>query len=191
MEDKENVKNTEVKAVKKDFKKGMKKPFKKTPTKTLDEVVLETKAVVKVTKGGRQRRFQAVVLVGDKKGQVGLGTGKANEVSEAVKKARQEATKNIVKISIVDGRTIPHEVVRKEGATTVILKPAFAGCGLVAGGAVRSVLDIAGVKDIVSKSLGSRKKINVARATIDALVSVKPVKVVALERGKTKEEILG
>ena len=78
MEDKENVKNTEVKAVKKDFKKGMKKPFKKTPTKTLDEVVLETKAVVKVTKGGRQRRFQAVVLVGDKKGQVGLGTGKAN-----------------------------------------------------------------------------------------------------------------
>ena len=111
MEDKENVKNTEVKAVKKDFKKGIKKPFKKTPTKTLDEVVLETKAVVKVTKGGRQRRFQAVVLVGDKKGQVGLGTGKANEVSEAVKKARQEATKNIVKISIVDGRTIPHEVV--------------------------------------------------------------------------------
>lgn len=191
MEDKENVKNTEVKTVKKDFKKGMKKPFKKTPTKTLDEVVLETKAVVKVTKGGRQRRFQAVVLVGDKKGQVGLGTGKANEVSEAVKKARQEATKNIVKISIVDGRTIPHEVVIKEGATTVILKPAYEGCGLVAGGAVRSVLDIAGIKDIVSKSLGSRKKINVARATINALVSVKPIEVVALERGKTKEEILG
>ena len=133
MEDKENVKNTEVKAVKKDFKKGMKKPFKKTPTKTLDEVVLETKAVVKVTKGGRQRRFQAVVLVGDKKGQVGLGTGKANEVSEAVKKARQEATKNIVKISIVDGRTIPHEVVRKEGATTVILKPAYEDVDLLLG----------------------------------------------------------
>ena len=181
---------------KKEFKKDQKrkdnkKPFKKAPAKTLDEIIVETKAVVKVTKGGRQRRFQAVVLVGDKKGLVGLGTGKAAEVSEAVKKARQDANKNVVRIPIIDGRTIPHEVVRKEGATTVILKPAFAGCGLVAGGAVRSVLDIAGVKDIVSKSLGSRKKINVARATINALVSVKPIEVVALERGKTKEEILG
>ena len=194
MEEKENKMETKKvsKIEKKDVKnKGNKKPFKKSPVKTLDEVVLDTKAVVKVTKGGRQRRFQAVVLVGDKKGLVGLGTGKANEVSEAVKKARQEATKNAVRIAIVDGRTIPHEVVCKQGATTVIIKPASAGTGLVAGGAVRSVLDIAGVKDVMSKSLGSRKKINVARATISALQSVKTMEQVCAERGKTKEEILG
>ncbi|MDD5979605.1 MAG: 30S ribosomal protein S5 [bacterium] len=194
MEEKENKMETKKvsKTEKKDVKnKGNKKPFKKSPVKTLDEVVLDTKAVVKVTKGGRQRRFQAVVLVGDKKGLVGLGTGKANEVSEAVKKARQEATKNAVRIAIVDGRTIPHEVVCKQGATTVIIKPASAGTGLVAGGAVRSVLDIAGVKDVMSKSLGSRKKINVARATISALQSVKTIEQVCAERGKTKEEILG
>ena len=105
--------------------------------------------------------------------------------------ARQEATKNAVRIAIVDGRTIPHEVVCKQGATTVIIKPASAGTGLVAGGAVRSVLDIAGVKDVMSKSLGSRKKINVARATISALQSVKTIEQVCAERGKTKEEILG
>ncbi len=194
MEEKENKVETKKvnKMDKKDIKnKGNKKPFKKSPVKTLDEIVLDTKAVVKVTKGGRQRRFQAVVLVGDKKGLVGLGTGKANEVSEAVKKARQEATKNAVRIAIVDGRTIPHEVVCKQGATTVIIKPASAGTGLVAGGAVRSVLDIAGVKDIMSKSLGSRKKINVARATISALQSIKTIEQVCAERGKTKEEILG
>lgn len=194
MEEKEIKQDTKkiIKSDKKNNKKpGNKKSFKKAPVKTLDEIVLETKAVVKVTKGGRQRRFQAVVLVGDKKGLVGLGTGKANEVSEAVKKARQEATKNVVRIAIVDGRTIPHEVVCKQGATTVIIKPASAGTGLVAGGAVRSVLDIAGVKDIMSKSLGSRKKINVARATISALQSVKTIEQVCLERGKTKEEILG
>ena len=193
MEEKEIKETKRVnKTDRKDNKKsGNKKPFKKAPVKTLDEIVLETKAVVKVTKGGRQRRFQAVVLVGDKKGLVGLGTGKANEVSEAVKKARQEATKNVVKIAIVDGRTIPHEVTCKQGATTVVIKPASAGTGLVAGGAVRIVLDIAGVKDIMSKSLGSRKKINVARATISALQSVKTIEQVCAERGKTKEEILG
>src|SRR5574344_336411 len=95
-------------------RKGPKKPFRKSNTKELDEVVLDTKAVVKVTKGGRQRRFQAVVLVGDKKGLVGLGIGKANEISEAVKKARQDAQKNIVKVPIVDRRTIPHEVKMEE-----------------------------------------------------------------------------
>lgn len=186
----EENKTTDRKEFRKD-KKGPKKPFKKAPSKELDEIVLDTKAVVKVTKGGRQRRFQAVVLVGDKKGLVGLGTGKANEVSEAVKKARQEATKNVVKISIVDNRTIAHEVVGVKGATRVIIKPAKAGTGLVAGGAVRSVLEIAGIKDITSKSLGSRKKINVARATLSALQSVKTIEQVSLERGKTKEEILG
>lgn len=161
------------------------------PVKTLDEVVLDTKAVVKVTKGGRQRRFQAVVVVGDKKGLVGLGIGKANEISEAVKKARQDANKNVVRIPIIDGRTIPHEVHGIKGATRVVIKPASEGTGLIAGGAVRSVLEIAGYRDIVSKSLGSRTKINMARATIGALQSMKTIDQVCELRGKTKEEILG
>ena len=161
------------------------------PTKMYDEIVLDTKAVVKVTKGGRQRRFQAVVLVGDKKGLVGLGIGKANEISEAVKKARQDAGKNIVRVSIVDNRTIAHEVTMDEGATKVIIKPASAGTGLVAGSAVRSVLEIAGYHDIISKSLGARSKINMARATINALLSIKTIEQVQEERGKTREEVLG
>lgn len=161
------------------------------PVKTLDEIVLDTKAVVKVTKGGRQRRFQAVVLVGDKKGLVGLGIGKANEISEAVKKARQDANKNVVKVPVVEGRTIPHEVTFDEGATKVIIKPASAGTGLVAGSAVRAVLEIAGYHDIISKSLGARSKINMARATIKALQSMKTIEQVCEARGKTKEEILG
>jgi len=161
------------------------------PTKMYDEVVLDTKAVVKVTKGGRQRRFQAVVLVGDKKGLVGLGIGKANEISEAVKKARQDAQKNVVKVPIVDGRTVPHEIMNEEGATKVVIKPASAGTGLVAGSAVRAVLEIAGYHDIISKALGARTKINMARATINALQSMKTIEQVCEARGKTKEEILG
>ena len=171
-------------------KKVERKKFSR-PQNTLDEIVLDTKAVVKVTKGGRQRRFQAVVLVGNKKGLVGLGTGKANEVSEAVKKARQEANKNVVKLAMVDQRTIPHEVVGIKGATRVIIKPAKAGTGVIAGGAVRAVLEMAGYKDIVSKSLGARTKINMARATLKALESLKTIEEVAAMRGKTKEEILG
>lgn len=166
------------------------KKFNK-PAKTFEEIILDTKAVVKVTKGGRQRRFQAVVLVGDKKGLVGLGTGKANEISEAVKKARQEANKNVVRVSVVEGRTIPHEVVGVKGATRVVIKPASAGTGLVAGGAVRAVLEMAGYHDIISKSLGSRTKINMARATISALQSLKTIEQVCEARGKSKEEILG
>jgi small subunit ribosomal protein S5 len=161
------------------------------PAKTLEEIVIDTKAVVKVTQAGRQRRFQAVVVVGNKKGLVGLGTGKANEVAEAVKKAKQEANKNLVKIPIVDDRTIPHEVIGKKGATKVIIKPAAEGTGIIAGGAVRSVLEVAGIRDIISKSLGSRTKINMARATLEGLMNLKTIEEVALARGKTKEEILG
>ena len=166
------------------------KKFNK-PAKTFEEIILDTKAVVKVTKGGRQRRFQAVVLVGDKKGLVGLGTGKANEISEAVKKARQEANKNVVRVSVVEGRTIPHDVVGIKAATRVVIKPASAGTGLVAGGAVRAVLEMAGYHDIISKSLGSRTKINMARATLNALANQKSPEHVARLRGKTVEEIRG
>jgi len=159
--------------------------------KQFEELVVEVKSVVKVNKGGRQRRFSACVVVGDRKGQVGLGIGKANEVPDAIKKAIQAANKNIVKIPLVDGRTIQHEVTGINGAAKVFLKPAAAGTGVIAGGAVRAVLELAGVKDILSKSLGSRTKLNMATATINALKSVKSVEEVAKLRGKKVEEILG
>jgi small subunit ribosomal protein S5 len=159
--------------------------------KQFEELVIDVKSVVKVNKGGRQRRFSACVVVGDRKGQVGLGIGKANEVPDAIKKAIQAANKNIVKVALVDGRTIQHEVTGVSGAAKVFLKPAVAGKGVIAGGAVRAVLELAGIKDILSKSLGSRTKLNMATATINALTSVKSAEEVAKLRGKKVEEILG
>ena len=159
--------------------------------KQFEELVIDVKSVVKVNKGGRQRRFSACVVVGDRKGQVGLGIGKANEVPDAIKKAIQAANKNIVKVALVEGRTIQHEVTGVSGAAKVFLKPAVAGKGVIAGGAVRAVLELAGIKDILSKSLGSRTKLNMATATINALTSVKSVEEVAKLRGKKVEEILG
>ena len=159
--------------------------------KTLEELVIDIKSVVKVTKGGRQRRFSATVVVGDRKGRVGLGIGKANEVPDAIKKAIQDANKNIVKIPLIDGRTVAHEAIGTAGAARVIIKPAQAGTGVIAGGSVRAVLELAGVKDIVSKSLGARTKLNMARAALNALKSIKTPEEVAALRGKTVEEILG
>ena len=159
--------------------------------KTLEELVVEIKSVVKVNKGGRQRRFSATVVVGDRKGQVGLGIGKANEVPDAIKKAIQAANKNIVRIPLTDNRTIAHELLGEAGAAKVVLKPASAGTGVIAGGAVRAVLELAGIKDILSKSLGSRTKNNMANATLNALKQLKTPEHVAELRGKTVEEILG
>ena len=159
--------------------------------KTLEEKVIEVKSVVKVTQGGRQRRFSATVVVGDRKGTVGVGIGKANEVPDAVKKAIQSANKNLIKVNLIDNRTIAHEVTGKSGACKVLIKPAPAGAGLISGGAVRAVLDLAGVKDISSKSLGARTKLNMATATMNALKSLKSIEHVCELRGKTKEEILG
>ena len=159
--------------------------------KELEEIVVEVKSVTKVTKGGRKRRFSAWVVLGDRKGRVGLGVGKANEVPDAIKKAIQAATKSIVRIPLVDGRTIQHEALGVNGAAKVFLKPAAAGTGVIAGGAVRAVLELAGVRDILSKSLGSRTKLNMATATINALKSVKSIEEVAKLRGKTEEEIIG
>ncbi len=159
--------------------------------KQFEELVVEIKSVVKVNKGGRQRRFQAVVVIGDRKGRVGLGIGKASEVPDAIKKAIQDAEKNIIKISLIDGRTISHEAIGRAGAARVIVKPAKPGTGVIAGGSVRAILELAGIRDIVSKSLGARTKINMANATLDALKSIKTPEEVARLRGKTKEEILG
>lgn len=156
-----------------------------------EEIVIEVKRVTKVTKGGRNFRFSATVVVGNRKGRVGLGTGKANEVQDAVKKAIATATKNLIEVSLIDNRTIPHEAIGVSGAAKVLIKPAKAGNGVIAGGPVRAVLELAGISDVISKSLGSNTKLNTARATMNALLQQKTVEEVAALRGKSKEEILG
>lgn len=155
----------------------------------LEEKVINIGRVTKVTMGGRHFRFAATVVVGNRKGLVGIGTAKANEVSDAIKKALQAANKNVTKVALIDNRTIPHEAIGKVGRAKVLIKPAKEGNGVIAGGAARAVLELAGVKDIVSKSLGSNTKINVAKATLEALKMQKtPAKVAAL-RGKKVEEL--
>ena len=155
----------------------------------LEDQVISIGRVTKVTKGGRHFRFSATVVVGNRKGLVGLGNGKANEVPEAIKKALQAANKNVFKVDLVDTRTIPHEATAKVGRAIVMLKPAKEGTGVVAGGSARAVLELAGVKDIVSKSLGSNTKINVAKATLDALRMQRTPERVAALRGKKVEEL--
>ena len=156
--------------------------------KQFEEEVVNIGRVTKVTKGGRDFRFSATVAVGDRKGRVGIGTGKAKEVPDAIKKASQAAIKNVVRVSIVDG-TIPHEAIGVRGASRVMLKPATAGTGVKAGGPVRAVLELAGIKNILSKSLGSNTKINMAYATLEALKSQRTIEQVAKLRGKKVEEI--
>ena len=156
--------------------------------KQFDEEIVNIGRVTKVTKGGRDFRFSATVAVGDRKGRVGIGTGKTKEVPDAIKKASQAAVKNVVRVSIVDG-TIPHEAIGVRGASKVMLKPATAGTGVKAGGPVRAVLELAGVKNILSKSLGSNTKINMAFATLEALKSQRTIEEIAKLRGKKVEEI--
>jgi len=155
-----------------------------------EERVVTINRVTKVVKGGRRFRFAALVVIGDKKGNVGFGTGKANEVPDAIQKAIESAKKNIINVAIVN-TTIPHEVTGVYGAGRVVLRPAAAGTGVVAGGPVRAVVELAGISDILSKSLGSATPINVIRATIEGLKSLETVEQVAARRGKTVEEILG
>ena len=169
----------------------MERRFKKPREKQYEESVISVNRVTKVNKGGRTLRFAATVVVGDKKGKVGLGTGKANEVQDAIKKAVGNATNNITKIDLVEQRTISHDAIGTSGAAKVLIKPAKAGTGIIAGGSVRAILELAGVKDIISKSLGSNTKINTARACMDALKSQRSAEHIAELRGKSKEEILG
>ena len=157
--------------------------------KLLEERVVSISRVTKVTKGGRHFRFAATMAVGDGKGLVGIGTGKANEVPEAIKKGIQAANKNLSKVSIVDNRTIPHDAIGECGKARVLIKPAKEGTGVIAGGPVRVILELAGVKDIVSKSLGSNTKINMAKATLEALKSERTREHIAELRGKKVEEL--
>ncbi|MBR0462106.1 MAG: 30S ribosomal protein S5 [Erysipelotrichaceae bacterium] len=165
------------------------KNFVREP-KEFEERVVKINRVSKTVKGGRRMRFSALVVVGDKKGRVGYGLGKANEVPDAIRKGSEAAKKNVIRVPLVNGfKTIPHAIIGKYGAGEVVLRPATEGTGIIAGGAVRDVLELVGCEDVVTKCTGSRTSINMVHATFDALKNMKTVNGVAKLRGKKVEEI--
>lgn len=158
--------------------------------KEFEERVVSINRVTKVVKGGRKMRFAALVVIGDKKGRVGFGTGKANEVPDAIRKASENAKRNLINVPIIHG-TLPHEMTGTYGSGQVFLRPAAEGTGIIAGGPVRAVVELAGYTDILSKNIGSRTKINMVRATMEALKQMTTVEKVAELRDKTISEIYG
>ena len=157
-------------------------------TLDLEETVVVTRRVSKTVKGGRIMRFAAVVVVGDRNGHIGYGTGKSAEVPEAIKKAIEDAKKNMITVSL-KGTSIPHEVIGEYGAARVLIKPAAEGTGIIAGGTCRAVLDLAGIRDIRAKSLRSNNKINVVKATFAGLASLRTAEEVAKIRGKNAADL--
>ena len=153
-----------------------------------DERVIEIARVAKVVKGGRRFQFRVTIVTGDNNGKIGIGIGKANAVPDAMRKATERAHKNMHGVYL-SGTTIPHEVVGKVAGSRVLLRPASAGTGVIAGGGVRAVLEVAGVHDILTKSLGSSNVLNVVKATIEALESLKSPKAEALKRGKPESDL--
>ena len=156
----------------------------------LEDRVVAINRVSKVVKGGRRMRFSALVVVGDRNGHVGFGTGKAQEVPEAIRKAVEDAKKNLIEVPMV-GSTIPHEVIGSFCGGRILMKPALAGSGVAAGGPVRAVLELAGISDITSKSLGSNTPVNVVRATVEGLNRLKRAEDVAALRGISVEKLIG
>ena len=166
-------------------------------SKKIDASVLDLKdkvvvinRVTKVVKGGRTMSFAALVVVGDGNGHVGVGLGKAAETSEAIRKGKEDAKKNVIKVEINEQGTIPHEILGVYGASSVVMKPSKEGTGVIAGGPVRAVMELAGVRNVSTKSLGSANKRNVLNATMEGLARLKSPETVARLRGKTVEEIL-
>jgi small subunit ribosomal protein S5 len=157
---------------------------------TLDEKVVQINRVAKVVRGGRRFSFSAVVVVGDGNGIVGAGLGKAGEVPEAIRKGVEDAKKHLIRVPLV-GSTIPHAIERDYGASRVMLMPASAGTGVIAGGSVRSVVEAAGIRDLLSKTMGSTNPINVVRAAITCLSALRSADEIAALRGRTAEELLG
>lgn len=172
--------------------RGERKSRKEKPEKPSSdwtERVVQVRRVTKVVKGGKKLSFRAVVIAGDGKGHVGVGCGKSSEVVGAIQKAVVDARKNSIEVPVFK-TTIPHISTGRSGAGSVVLKPASQGTGVIAGGAVRSVLELAGIENILSKSLGSKSPLNAARATMEALKAIKPFKVAAAKRGLTVKEML-
>jgi len=157
---------------------------------TLVEKIIDTKRVAKVVKGGRNFSFSAIVVVGDKAGKVGVGNGKANEIVDAIRKAKEKAIKNMFNVPIVKG-TVPHEIVARFGARRVMIKPASPGTGVIAGNTTRAIFEAAGIQNILCKSLGSNTPTNVVKATINGLKSMRTISEVARLRNKTIAQLTG
>ena len=172
----------------KKFDKKAKEPTTRREDSEFDKKLVEVRRVAKVVKGGRTLRFSALVVVGNKNGLVGVGNGKANEVPEAIEKATAAAKKNLISVPIV-GTTIPHNVVGKFSSSTVHMFPAPEGTGVIAGGSARAVVELAGIKDIVTKAHGSNNKINGVKATLEGLKLLRTKEEVAALRGKSVEEL--
>lgn len=168
-------------------KKGDRKPVRREDSE-FDKRVVSVRRVQKVVKGGRTLRFSALVVVGDGKGKVGIALGKAKEVSLAIEKATTMAKKSMVKVPMVEG-SIPHETIGKFSSTRILMFPAPAGTGVIAGGSTRAVLELAGIKDIVTKRHGSSNKINCVKATMNGLMSMRTKEEIAARRGKSVDEI--
>ena len=166
------------------------KNFDRRPAEEFVEKLVKLNRTAKTVKGGRRMSFSALTVVGDKKGRIGFGFGKANDVTEAIRKSLDKAKSNLITLPMKNG-TIPHEMIGKYKSSSVLLKPACPGTGVIAGGAVRAVMDAAGITDVISKSQGSRTSVNVVRATFDAVNGLMNARTVAQNRGKTLKDLWG